>query len=37
MVSEMPHGGFGISGCGKDLGLSGLEDYARVKHVAHAW
>jgi betaine-aldehyde dehydrogenase len=37
MVSEMPHGGFGISGYGKDLGLYGLEDYTRVKHVAHAW
>jgi betaine-aldehyde dehydrogenase len=37
MVSEMPHGGFGISGYGKDLGLYGLEDYTRVKHVAHAY
>jgi betaine-aldehyde dehydrogenase len=37
MVSEMPHGGFGISGYGKDLGLYGLEDYTRAKHVAHAY
>jgi betaine-aldehyde dehydrogenase len=37
MISEMPHGGFGISGYGKDLGLYGLEDYTRIKHVAHAW
>ena len=37
MASEMPHGGFGMSGYGKDLGLYGLEDYTRVKHVAHAW
>jgi betaine-aldehyde dehydrogenase len=37
MVSEMPHGGFGISGYGKDLGLYGLEDYTRIKHVAHAF
>jgi betaine-aldehyde dehydrogenase len=36
MVSEMPHGGFGLSGYGKDLGLYGLEDYTRVKHVAQA-
>jgi betaine-aldehyde dehydrogenase len=37
MVSEMPHGGFGISGYGKDLGLYGLEDYTRIKHVAQAF
>jgi betaine-aldehyde dehydrogenase len=37
MATEMPHGGFGLSGYGKDLGLYGLEDYTRVKHVAHAW
>ncbi|MGH8868371.1 MAG: aminobutyraldehyde dehydrogenase [Actinomycetes bacterium] len=36
-VSEMPHGGFGMSGYGKDLGLYGLEDYTRIKHVAHAY
>ena len=37
MAAEMPHGGFGLSGYGKDLGLYGLEDYTRIKHVAHAW
>ncbi|MET9229439.1 aminobutyraldehyde dehydrogenase [Lentzea sp. NPDC003310] len=33
VASEMPHGGFGASGYGKDLSLHGLEDYTRVKHV----
>jgi betaine-aldehyde dehydrogenase len=37
MASEMPHGGFGTSGYGKDLSVYGLLDYTRVKHVAHAW
>jgi betaine-aldehyde dehydrogenase len=37
MTSEMPHGGFGRSGYGKDLSSYGLEDYTRVKHVAAAW
>ena len=32
-VSEMPHGGFGASGHGKDLSVYGLEEYTRVKHV----
>jgi betaine-aldehyde dehydrogenase len=36
MGSELPHGGFGSSGYGKDLGIYGLEDYTRVKHIAHA-
>jgi betaine-aldehyde dehydrogenase len=36
MGSELPHGGFGSSGYGKDLGIYGIEDYTRVKHVAHA-
>ncbi|NRQ50000.1 gamma-aminobutyraldehyde dehydrogenase [Aeromicrobium stalagmiti] len=31
--SEMPHGGFGASGHGKDLSAYGLEEYTRVKHV----
>ncbi|WP_203336698.1 aminobutyraldehyde dehydrogenase [Nocardioides limicola] len=35
-VSEMPHGGFGISGYGKDLSGYGLEDYTRIKHVMSA-
>jgi len=33
LAAEMPHGGFGKSGHGKDLSLYGLEDYTRVKHV----
>jgi betaine-aldehyde dehydrogenase len=37
MSSELPHGGFGFSGYGKDLGIYGLADYTRIKHVAHAW
>ena len=37
MGSELPHGGFGSSGYGKDLGVYGLDDYTRIKHVAHAW
>ncbi|MDO5635322.1 MAG: aminobutyraldehyde dehydrogenase [Micrococcus sp.] len=32
-LSEMPHGGFGHSGYGKDLSMYGLEDYTRIKHV----
>ncbi len=36
MASEMPHGGFGLSGYGKDLSVYGLEDYTRLKHVAVA-
>ncbi|UQU62360.1 aminobutyraldehyde dehydrogenase [Couchioplanes caeruleus] len=32
-VSEMPHGGFGHSGHGKDLSVYGFEEYTRIKHV----
>jgi len=32
-VSEMPHGGFGLAGYGKDLSIHSLEEYTRVKHV----
>jgi betaine-aldehyde dehydrogenase len=32
-VSEMPHGGFGHSGHGKDLSIYGFEEYTRLKHV----
>ncbi|HEU4976981.1 MAG TPA: gamma-aminobutyraldehyde dehydrogenase [Baekduia sp.] len=32
-LSEMPHGGFGLSGYGKDLSAYSLEEYTRVKHV----
>jgi betaine-aldehyde dehydrogenase len=33
LVSEMPHGGFGESGYGKDLSVYSLEDYTVAKHV----
>jgi betaine-aldehyde dehydrogenase len=33
LASEMPHGGYGQSGYGKDLSLYALEDYTQVKHV----
>ena len=32
-LSEMPHGGFGQSGYGKDLSMYALEEYTRIKHV----
>ena len=37
LVSEMPHGGFGESGYGKDLSVYSLEDYTVVKHVMASW
>jgi betaine-aldehyde dehydrogenase len=33
LASEMPHGGYGQSGYGKDLSTYALEDYTQVKHV----
>ncbi len=33
IASEMPHGGFGQSGYGKDLSAYSLEDYTQIKHV----
>ncbi|MDL2335133.1 MAG: gamma-aminobutyraldehyde dehydrogenase [Chloroflexota bacterium] len=33
LTSEMPHGGFGRSGYGKDMGAYSIEDYTIVKHV----
>ncbi|MEX2546979.1 MAG: gamma-aminobutyraldehyde dehydrogenase [Chloroflexota bacterium] len=33
LVSEMPHGGFGRSGYGKDMSTYAIEDYTIVKHV----
>jgi len=35
MAAEMPHGGFKMSGHGKDMSLYSLEEYTRVKHVMH--
>ena len=34
IMSEMPHGGFGGSGFGKDMSTYSLEEYTRLKHVA---
>jgi aldehyde dehydrogenase (NAD+) len=36
LAAEMPHGGFKLSGYGKDLSLYGVEDYTRIKHVMTA-
>ena len=36
LVAEMPHGGFGRSGYGKDLSAYGFEDYTRIKPVMSA-
>jgi betaine-aldehyde dehydrogenase len=33
VTSEMPHGGFGQSGFGKDMSMYSFEEYTRVKHV----
>ncbi|MEV4057639.1 aminobutyraldehyde dehydrogenase [Amycolatopsis sp. NPDC049688] len=33
LVAEMPHGGFGHSGHGKDLSSYAFAEYTRVKHV----
>ncbi|MEP7159142.1 MAG: aldehyde dehydrogenase family protein, partial [Chloroflexota bacterium] len=33
LASEMPHGGFGRSGYGKDMSAYSIEDYTIVKHV----
>ncbi|HBX79087.1 MAG TPA: gamma-aminobutyraldehyde dehydrogenase [Acidimicrobiaceae bacterium] len=33
LVAEMPHGGFKLSGYGKDLSGYAIEDYTRIKHV----
>jgi 1-pyrroline dehydrogenase len=33
IASEMPHGGFGRSGYGKDMSSYAIEDYTIVKHV----
>lgn len=33
LASEMPHGGFGQSGYGKDMSAYSIDDYTVVKHV----
>ncbi|MEW1720822.1 gamma-aminobutyraldehyde dehydrogenase [Streptomyces sp. NPDC093109] len=35
IVSEMPHGGFGASGFGKDMSAYSFEEYTQVKHVMY--
>jgi len=36
LAAEMPHGGFKMSGYGKDLSMYSFEEYTRVKHVMSA-
>ena len=33
IISEMPHGGFGASGYGKDMSAYSFDEYTQVKHV----
>jgi betaine-aldehyde dehydrogenase len=33
ILSEMPHGGYGSSGFGKDMSTYSFDDYTQVKHV----
>ncbi|ORW72244.1 gamma-aminobutyraldehyde dehydrogenase [Mycobacterium saskatchewanense] len=33
IISEMPHGGFGASGFGKDMSAYSFEEYLAIKHV----
>ena len=33
IISEMPHGGVGASGFGKDMSQYSLEEYLTIKHV----
>ncbi|MEU3551968.1 MULTISPECIES: gamma-aminobutyraldehyde dehydrogenase [Streptomyces] len=33
IISEMPHGGFGQSGFGKDMSSYSFEEYTQIKHV----
>ncbi len=34
IVSEMPHGGFGQSGFGKDMSVYSFDEYTNIKHVS---
>lgn len=34
IVSEMPHGGFGQSGFGKDMSTYSFDEYTHIKHVS---
>jgi 1-pyrroline dehydrogenase len=33
LVNEMPHGGYKMSGYGKDMSVYSLEEYTQIKHV----
>jgi betaine-aldehyde dehydrogenase len=33
IISEMPHGGYGQSGFGKDMSMYSFEEYTQIKHV----
>lgn len=35
-IAEMPFGGFGYSGYGKQLSVAAIEDYTRTKHIVTA-
>jgi betaine-aldehyde dehydrogenase len=35
IISEMPHGGYGASGFGKDMSTYSFEEYTHVKHVMY--
>ena len=35
IISEMPHGGYGASGFGKDMSTYSFDDYTQVKHVMY--
>jgi betaine-aldehyde dehydrogenase len=36
LTAEMPHGGFKMSGYGKDLSMYSFEEFTRIKHVMSA-
>ena len=35
IISEMPHGGYGASGFGKDMSTYSFDDYTQIKHVMY--
>ena len=36
LTPEMPHGGYGQSGYGKDMSIYSVEEYTQIKHVMAA-
>jgi len=36
-ASEMPHGGFGLSGYGRDMSMAALDHYSEPRHVMVRW